>query len=185
MEKISTFLIYIVVFGLTLGLVGGAIYYSFFDDGFDAQREGIDSEGYLSKTGCGSRSMWITFCVYGEEIERPVPTCIFNAQLGERYRLTYNQKNPKEIKVDFSEMFFWKNERIDTTAGYIERIGNGKFFGTPETVEAYFYYFVKNMNYYRGQIIPYKKAKSLRVGKTRKYKVVYSIDNPDKAKIIY
>jgi hypothetical protein len=186
MNKIIPYLIGFVVFGLTFGLIGGAIYYNFIDEGFDFDNEGVESIGYLSWTSCGSRSsMWVTHSVDGKEFEGPISGCIYKAQFGELYKIKYNRDNPKEIRIEPTEMFFGNDEKIDTTEGYIQKFRNGQLFETPKFVEAYFYYWVDNIEYDRGQEINYEKQKKLKTGIETKYKVVYSVTNPRKAKILF
>ncbi len=186
MSRITPYLIGIIVFGLPFGLIGGAIYYNFIDDGFDFDNEGIENIGYLSRTGCGSRSsMWVTHSVKGKEYKGPISGCIYKAQFGEFYKIKYNKDNPIEISIDPTEMFFGEGEKTDTTEGSIQNFGNGKLFGTPKFVEAYFYYNINNREYERGQKIDYEKHKQLQIGAETKYRIVCSATNPRKAKILF
>lgn len=171
-------------------MVSTCTYFAITDIFFDSENINVDDSNWketyatLYRYGYGRGAVSMIF--YWVDRQRYEVNGSFSVQgkvIGDKYLIKYNPDNPKQIKEYTWNVGFLKTEKTVETVGIINSISSTNLiFERDKDMQIVFTYTVNGKEYQRSQDLqPDYKEKFPNLSKGQKYKVLYWVENPQRA----
>lgn len=180
----------IIFYGILITMVSTCTYFAITDIFFDSENINVDDSNWketyatLYRYGYGRGSVSMVY--YWVDGKRYEVNSYFDANgkaIGDKYLIKYNPDNPKQIKEYIWYVSFLTTEKTEETVGMVEDIWSKNIeFGRVKRNGISFVYTVNGKKYERTQYLqPDYKEKYPNLSKGQKYKVLYWVENPQRA----